>query len=147
MGKGLPKKYAKMGFKKGWAAYKKTKSGRKKSTTKKSPKRTYTKRRKTYMARRKKRGSRKQGIVSLALNGTALAIALAPAAVNAKNHLFAGDYQGFADSMMRDYTGISHDGDSVGFNPMAAKGLWAVGGAILFRKGTGMLMKHVKIKL
>lgn len=46
--KGLPKKYAKMGFKRGWAAYKKTKG---------KPARTYTKpvtrRRKKPMAKKK----------------------------------------------------------------------------------------------
>jgi hypothetical protein len=50
--KGLPKKYAKMGFKRGWKAYKRSK--RIKTTTRKyKPVRTY-KRRNPYMARRKK---------------------------------------------------------------------------------------------
>jgi len=58
--KGLPKKYAKMGFKKGWKAYKASKRGRRRSPTKRRAaprrRRTYTapKRRRKTMARRKK---------------------------------------------------------------------------------------------
>ena len=37
-GAGLPKKYAKLGFKKGWAAYKKTPAYKKKAAAKKKPK-------------------------------------------------------------------------------------------------------------
>ena len=39
-GAGLPKKYAKMGFKKGWAAYKKTPAYKKKQAAKKKSSRT-----------------------------------------------------------------------------------------------------------
>jgi hypothetical protein len=57
--KGLPKKYAQMGFKKGWAEYKKV-HGTKRTS---SPKRTTSKkrstpRRSTNMAKRKKRASK-----------------------------------------------------------------------------------------
>jgi len=49
---GLPKKYAKMGFKRGWAAYKKSKktTTRRVSTRRATPKRRYTmaRRRRTY---------------------------------------------------------------------------------------------------
>lgn len=59
MGKGLPKKYAKMGFKKGWAAYKRTKG---KTRTKR---RTATKRRPVRRKRRlqtkQKKGGRSMG--------------------------------------------------------------------------------------
>ena len=154
MGKGLPKKYAKMGFKKGWAAYKRSKKGgTKKTTRKKAPKRKYTKtrastkRRKSTMARRKKRGSRKQGIVSLAINGITLGIAAAPILMNAKEYLFSGDYQGFANATVKDYTGLSMESGAVGFNPMEAKGLFALGGAVIFKKGFGVVQKHVRIKL
>jgi hypothetical protein len=75
--KGLPKKYAKMGFKKGWAAYKRSKRGRKrKSPARKKTyrrKRAYTapkRRRKTMARRRKKGGSRRRSIRI----GTALTI-------------------------------------------------------------------------
>jgi len=65
MGKGLPKKYAKMGFKKGWAAYKRAKSGRrraaprKKSVTRRK-RRAYAspKRRVRRVARRRRKMSR-----------------------------------------------------------------------------------------
>jgi hypothetical protein len=146
--KGLPAKYAKMGFKKGWKAYKASKSGRK-STKKKSPKGKHTIKRRTYMARKKRNGKRKQGIVSLAVNAATLGIALAPMAIRVKDHLIGGDWQGFADGMMKDYTGISMSPEAGGinFNPMEAKGLFAVGGAILFKKGMGVVQKHVRIKL
>ncbi len=53
--KGLPKKYAKMGFKRGWAAYKKSKrtTTRRKTTTRRAaPKRRYTMaRRRSYRRR------------------------------------------------------------------------------------------------
>jgi len=39
-GAGLPKKFAKMGFKKGWAAYKKTPAYKKKQASKKKSSRT-----------------------------------------------------------------------------------------------------------
>ena len=46
---GLPKKYAKMGFKKGWQLYKKTKSSKsKKATTKTLKVRTVAKKRRSY---------------------------------------------------------------------------------------------------
>ena len=61
---GLPKKYAKMGFKKGWAAYKKAKKG---GATKRKPskgKSSTARRRKATVARKrrstKRRGSRKK---------------------------------------------------------------------------------------
>lgn len=53
MGRGLPKKYAKMGFKKGWAAYKRTKNrgtSSKGTSKKRSVRRT---------AKRKRKGSRR----------------------------------------------------------------------------------------
>jgi hypothetical protein len=108
--------------------------------------------REKIMAKKKKKRSRKQGLVSLALNGTALCIALAPAAMRAKDSLFTGDWQGFADGVLKDYTGIDigptgENGATISWDPMAAKGLFALGGAVIFKKGTGMLMKHVKIKL
>jgi hypothetical protein len=120
------------------------------ASKKKSPKRKYTKSktgRKTTMARRKRKGSRKQGFVSLALNGATLGIALAPLAMRAKNHLFAGDWEGFSQGVVQDYTGLTHDGDNIAWNPMTAKGLFAIGGAIVFKKGTSMIQKHVRIKL
>ncbi len=43
-GPGLPKKYAKMGFKKGWAAFKRSKKGRKTSSSKGGSKTTTRKR-------------------------------------------------------------------------------------------------------
>jgi hypothetical protein len=58
---GLPKKYAKMGFKKGWAAYKKSK--RKTTTTRKRTvkrKTAPTKRRRSTVARRRKYVRRKK---------------------------------------------------------------------------------------
>ena len=72
-GKGLPKKYAKMGFKKGWAAFKRSrKGGTRKRTTYSKPKKTP--RRRSYMAKRKisrqghKKPVSKKGLVLFAIN-------------------------------------------------------------------------------
>jgi len=51
---GLPKKYAKMGFKRGWAAYKRARgTTRRRRTTRRKPVRTYARRR-TYAPRKRK---------------------------------------------------------------------------------------------
>lgn len=50
--RGLPKKYAKMGFKRGWAAYKRSKGSSKKGNTK-------TKTRTVYRTAKRKRGRRR----------------------------------------------------------------------------------------
>ena len=54
MGRGLPKKYAKMGFKRGWAAYKRTKG--KGRTKRRSPRRRRPVRRRRRVAKRVKKG-------------------------------------------------------------------------------------------
>jgi hypothetical protein len=56
---GLPKKYAKMGFKKGWAAYKKTK---KKTTTRKV---SSTRKVATMAKRKRKTGYRRTGVKTI----------------------------------------------------------------------------------
>jgi hypothetical protein len=68
---GLPKKYAEMGFKKGWAAYKKTKGAK--------PMAKSTKRRAASKAAPKK-SSKKMGIMSRLTN------------INYKSQLIAGGY-------------------------------------------------------
>ena len=66
---GLPKKYAKMGFKKGWAAYKKAK--RKSSTTRRKPtkRKTAPKRRRSTVARRKRSYSRRKKYTNISILG------------------------------------------------------------------------------
>jgi len=61
---GLPKKYAKMGFKKGWAMYKKTKTKKTRTATKKITKvRTVAKKRRTYRKSKKQSSSMMGGFV------------------------------------------------------------------------------------
>lgn len=63
---GLPKKYAKMGFKRGWAAYKRAR-GRtttRRRTTRRKPIRAYTRRRRSYAPIRKVRRTRKGKLIT-----------------------------------------------------------------------------------
>lgn len=70
---GLPKKYAKMGFKKGWAAYRRSKSPRRaRAATPKRKVRTMARRR--YYGRRKRGGSRKHSMVSTVRGAVYVAI-------------------------------------------------------------------------
>jgi len=71
---GLPKKYAKMGFKKGWAAYKKSKRSpaRKATRTSRPRKVKNMARRRSYSRRRG--GRKKTGIVGIARGGIYAAI-------------------------------------------------------------------------
>ena len=83
--KGLPKKYAKMGFKKGWKAYKASKRKRKSPARKKTytrrKTRAYTpKRRKRTMARRKKRGRSRGKRISLSVAAPVAILGVAAAA-------------------------------------------------------------------
>ena len=98
--KGLPKKYAKMGFKKGWAAYKrsKNKGKRKRKSTKKraSPKR----RRRSTMARRKSYRRSRTTSVSLTDMGYAIALADHIGLVDAGITLYqGGDLRGAVDNV------------------------------------------------
>lgn len=63
---GLPKKYAKMGFKRGWAAYKRVRgtTRRRRTTRRRAPVRTYARRRRTYAPRRKVRNTRKSKLIT-----------------------------------------------------------------------------------
>lgn len=56
---GLPKKYAKMGFKKGWAAYRRSKGSRKASRTSRPRTVKRMARRRSYRGRKRASGSRK----------------------------------------------------------------------------------------
>lgn len=61
---GLPRKYAKMGFKRGWAAYKRARgTTRKRRTTRRKPVRTYARRR-TYAPRKVVRRTRKNKLIT-----------------------------------------------------------------------------------
>lgn len=101
---GLPKKYAKMGFKKGWREYKKSK---RKSGTKR---RTYTKPRKTRKTRRKRRTVTKKkrnnsGGRGMRLHIGALAGALVPSIVDLADGIAGGDPMGGALEVAKGWTG------------------------------------------
>ena len=95
MGKGLPKKYAKMGFKKGWKAYKKTKGKRKSSPKRK----TKTKKKGGYVARRRRytrrRSSRSKNI-NIPIGGIAIGLSAMYqlGAFDAAELALAGDIKG-----------------------------------------------------
>lgn len=67
----MPKKYAKMGFKKGWAAYRKTTAGRRKTTKSRAKSTRSPPRRRNYNMARKKgyRRSRKEKIPLATVGG------------------------------------------------------------------------------
>jgi len=63
---GLPKKYAKMGFKRGWAAYKRARgrTTRRRRTTRRKPIKTYARRRRSYTPKRRVSRTRKSKLVT-----------------------------------------------------------------------------------
>jgi len=69
---GLPKKYAKMGFKKGWAAYKRAHPKKRSSSTKKRSKPTTKRRRKTVAKRRTTRRKKYTTVSVMALGQAAM---------------------------------------------------------------------------
>jgi len=100
--KGLPKKYAKMGFKKGWKAYKKSKgksSGKKRTYSKPTKK---AKRRSTMARRRynRRRSSRKK-TVTIPVGGIAIGLATAGqlGLVDAAQTAIDGDFKGALNEM------------------------------------------------
>jgi hypothetical protein len=93
--KGLPKKYAKMGFKKGWRAYKASKRKRRSPTRKRAPARRRTraapKRRVRRVARRKKRARSRGKHISLK-KALPIAKVLLEAGGPAGEKIMAGDF-------------------------------------------------------
>lgn len=109
MGRGLPKKYAKMGFSKGWREYKKSKTykgrtpKRKIVGVKKVAKRRY--RRKRY--RRKKRKMPLEIAVAL---GAIPFTSAADGYASPVEAVQAGDLKGLGDNLKRGFLGIDHTG-------------------------------------
>lgn len=92
---GLPKKYAKMGFKKGWREYKKSKSKRgRKVTLRRTVKKTAKRRKTRTMARRKivrRRKSPIGGVGKLMLGGAIYGVAREPLNTLASKVPFIGN--------------------------------------------------------
>lgn len=98
MGKGLPKKYAKMGFKKGWKAYKASKRKRKSNPS--STRKKNKKRRKTTVAKRR-RSRNKSLTVPLAV--------ITPLAANIADAWVTGgrNWEGLLDQLSQRFAGYS----------------------------------------
>jgi len=123
--KGLPAKYAKMGFKKGWKAYKASKK------SKSSNPRPKTKARKVRrnMAKKKRRRSRSMTIPLAPIIGLASGLAL-PA-----QEIIAGRIESGMDIALANFTGFSKDGS---FNMERLKrGLLPVIAGLLVHKFVG----------
>lgn len=109
MGRGLPKKYAKMGFAKGWKEYRKVHKG---GTTKRKVVgvKKMTRRRRRYTRKRRRRAKPKIPLeVAVALG----AIPFTPSWDGAKSLLGdaqAGDFEGIARQLKCGFLGFTPDG-------------------------------------
>lgn len=104
MGKGLPAKYAKMGFKKGWAAYRKAHNKTKKRKSSKSK----TKKRK-YRLTKKKRRRRCKAKIPLEVAIAGVAIPITPCKDGMQTPLqYAqrGDWDGLGTSLTLGFLGF-----------------------------------------
>jgi hypothetical protein len=105
--KGLPAKYAKMGFKRGWRAYKASKRG---GSAPRKVKTKTVRRRKSY-SRRGRRASRKFTLPLAPIAGVIAGFTMAPPGWEAPvTALMRGDMRRFGDAVLANWTFIGKDG-------------------------------------
>lgn len=117
MARGLPKKYAKMGFKKGWREYKLTKAGKKKTkrkTSRKTTKRKTTRRRGTSRATGGRRVRKLTIPLALAAPAANLIFGKDASGISVMDELQNGRVGPAMDHLVGTLTGYH---PAVGFNP------------------------------
>lgn len=131
--RGLPKTYAKMGFKKGWKAYKA--SGESKSKPKTKVKRKVARRR-TY---RKKRRRRTKTIPLAPIGGLVASVAM-PSGFGHSSPLSLAQSGQYGEAVKSWFTSMTGYSAWTGkFNPMEAKGLHALLIGVMVHKVAGWL--------
>lgn len=119
MGRGLPSKYAKMGFSKGWKAYKKTKVNKGRTTKRKvvgGKKKMAKRRRRRYTSKRRRRYSPKIPM-EVAVAGISIPFTPAESGWNSPlDYAMNKDFEGLAASLRSGFLGMKGGRTSTGID-------------------------------